>query len=100
MGIPKCYRYLAERWPLINQAIDESTLLPAVDCLYLDTNGLIVRGGLGVRSGRATTPTSSHPHSSPSQHNATHADGVVSKGVTIRDVSITILVRARGLSRV
>ena len=35
MGVPKFYRYLSERYPLVNQAIDESTLLPEIDNLYL-----------------------------------------------------------------
>lgn len=66
MGVPKFYRWLSERYPLINQvradfldglkvqskwtadssrvgrqAIDESTLLPECDNLYLDMNGSI-----------------------------------------------------------
>jgi hypothetical protein len=29
------YRYISERWPLINQAIDDASLLPMADALYL-----------------------------------------------------------------
>lgn len=50
MGVPKFYRWLSERYPLINQAIDETTLLPEYDNLYLDMNGII--------------------------HNATHVSGI------------------------
>ena len=41
MGVPKFYRYVSERYPLVNQAVDESSLLPEVDNLYLDMNGII-----------------------------------------------------------
>jgi 5'-3' exoribonuclease 1 len=41
MGVPKFYRWLSERYPLINQAIGDSTLLPGFDNLYLDMNGII-----------------------------------------------------------
>lgn len=41
MGVPKFFRWLSERYPLINQPIGESTLLPAFDNLYLDSNGII-----------------------------------------------------------
>ena len=39
-GIPKFYRWLSERYPLINQPI-ASTSVPVVDNLYLDMNGII-----------------------------------------------------------
>ena len=38
-GVPKFYRWLSERFPNINQAIGDSTLLPEFDNLYLDMNG-------------------------------------------------------------
>jgi 5'-3' exoribonuclease 1 len=41
MGVPKFYRWLSERYPLINQAITDATLLPVFDNLYLDMNGYI-----------------------------------------------------------
>ena len=41
MGVPKFYRWLSERFPLLNQSIDETTLLPEFDNLYLDMNGII-----------------------------------------------------------
>ena len=41
MGVPKFYRWLSERYPLVNQAIDDQTLLPEFDALYLDSNGII-----------------------------------------------------------
>ena len=36
---PRARRWLSERYPLINQPVDESTLLPEIDNLYLDLNG-------------------------------------------------------------
>lgn len=39
-GIPKFYRWLSERYPLINQPI-ASTHVPIIDNLYLDMNGII-----------------------------------------------------------
>lgn len=41
MGVPKFYHWLSERYPTINQAIGDSTLLPEFDNLYLDMNGII-----------------------------------------------------------
>lgn len=39
-GIPKFYRWLSERFPLVNQAIGSGSL-PEFDNLYLDMNGII-----------------------------------------------------------
>jgi 5'-3' exoribonuclease 1 len=41
MGVPKFYRWLSERYPLINQLISNTTLLPEIDNFYLDMNGII-----------------------------------------------------------
>lgn len=41
MGVPKFYRWLSERYPLINQIIGDSRMLPEFDNLYLDMNGII-----------------------------------------------------------
>ena len=38
MGIPKFYRWLSERYPLISQSI---STIPEIDNLYLDMNGII-----------------------------------------------------------
>ena len=38
MGIPKFYRWLSERYPLIGQSISN---IPEIDNLYLDMNGII-----------------------------------------------------------
>jgi hypothetical protein len=64
MGVPKFYRWLSERAPLINQAIDDETLLPETDNLYLDLNGLI--------------------------HNATHGDGA-SRKISMADVMMAVI---------
>lgn len=40
MGVPRFYRWLSERYPLINEKI-EASAIPAVDNLYLDVNGII-----------------------------------------------------------
>ena len=65
MGVPKFYRWLSERYPLINQAIDESTLIPEVDNLYLDMNGII--------------------------HGATHGNEGVSRKVTEKEVMLSMI---------
>ena len=39
-GIPKFYRWLSERYPLVNQPV-LGTHVPEVDALYLDMNGII-----------------------------------------------------------
>ncbi|KAL8273841.1 hypothetical protein Esti_002164 [Eimeria stiedai] len=40
MGIGRFYRWLSERYPLINEKIDSSSI-PAFDNLYLDMNGIL-----------------------------------------------------------
>ena len=40
MGIPKFYRWISERYPLINQVV-KGSLRPEFDNLYLDMNGII-----------------------------------------------------------
>ena len=43
MGIPKFFRWISERYPLLSQLLanSEIDLLPVVDNLYLDMNGII-----------------------------------------------------------
>jgi len=41
MGVPRFFRWLSERYPLINQTITSNTLPPEFDNLYLDMNGII-----------------------------------------------------------
>lgn len=41
MGVPKFFRFLSERYPLINQTFDETMVPPEFDALYLDMNGII-----------------------------------------------------------
>ena len=43
MGVPKFYRYLSERYPLVNEKLSDVSLMPEVDNLYLDMNGIIHR---------------------------------------------------------
>jgi hypothetical protein len=40
MGVPKFYRWLSERYPMLNQTCDAGTV-PIIDNLYLDMNGVI-----------------------------------------------------------
>lgn len=40
MGIGRFYRWLSERYPLINEEIDASSI-PEFDNLYLDMNGIL-----------------------------------------------------------
>lgn len=39
-GIPKFYRWLSERYPLVNQPVGVAAI-PEFDALYLDMNGII-----------------------------------------------------------
>ncbi|KAI9909683.1 hypothetical protein PsorP6_015100 [Peronosclerospora sorghi] len=41
MGIPRFYRYISERYPLVNQPISDVSLLPEFDAFYLDMNGIV-----------------------------------------------------------
>lgn len=40
-GIPKFYRWLAERYPLLNMSVAATEAPPEMDNLYLDMNGII-----------------------------------------------------------
>lgn len=85
-------RWLSERYPLINQPVEDATLLPEVDNLYLDLNG----EGAG-RCGSARACAASRCHAPPriavatgTIHNATHGDGV-SKKLSEKDVMLSIM---------
>lgn len=41
MGVPKFYRWLSERYPQINMLLSDQSLLPEIDNMYLDMNGII-----------------------------------------------------------
>jgi len=41
MGVPKFYRWLSERYPQINLLLSDRSILPEIDNLYLDMNGII-----------------------------------------------------------
>lgn len=89
MGVPKFYRWLSERYPLINQKIGDASLLPefgtgvrcgalmglscSADNLYLDMNGIL--------------------------HNATHGDAGIEKKKSDRDILLrTYLPEGRALA--
>ena len=40
MGVPKFYRWLSERYPMLNYSCDAGNV-PIIDNLYLDMNGVI-----------------------------------------------------------
>lgn len=40
-GIPKFYRWLSERYPLLNMPVTAAEAPPGIDNLYLDMNGII-----------------------------------------------------------
>ncbi len=40
-GIPKFYRWLSERYPLLNMSVNATEAPPEIDNLYLDMNGII-----------------------------------------------------------
>lgn len=40
-GIPKFYRWLSERYPLLNMSVAATEAPPEIDNLYLDMNGII-----------------------------------------------------------
>lgn len=40
MGIPKFYRYIAQRWPLTSQLVNDN-VIPEFDNLYLDMNSIV-----------------------------------------------------------
>ena len=53
-GIPKFYRWLSERYPLLNQPTDVGET-PVVDNLYLDMNGIIHNCTHGNTPGQTLT---------------------------------------------
>lgn len=40
MGIPKFYRYIAQRWPLASQQVNDN-VIPEFDNMYLDMNSIV-----------------------------------------------------------
>jgi 5'-3' exoribonuclease 1 len=40
-GIPKFYRWLSERYPLLNMPVTATEAPPEIDNIYLDMNGII-----------------------------------------------------------
>lgn len=63
-GIPKFYRWLSERYPLLNQKLTLTEGPPEMDNLYLDMNGII--------------------------HNCTHANRKDLGGVTEEDMMLKV----------
>ena len=47
MGVPNLYRWLSERYPLINRPVDENMPMPEVDNFYLDANGILHKSSHG-----------------------------------------------------
>jgi 5'-3' exoribonuclease 1 len=41
MGVPKFFRWLSERYPRINQVLDDASDAPDIDHLYFDMNGIL-----------------------------------------------------------
>eukprot|EP01114_Cavostelium_apophysatum_P014830 TRINITY_DN3939_c0_g1_i1.p1 TRINITY_DN3939_c0_g1~~TRINITY_DN3939_c0_g1_i1.p1 ORF type:complete len:1028 (+),score=267.90 TRINITY_DN3939_c0_g1_i1:154-3237(+) len=41
MGVPKFFRWLSERYPLVNQVVGSNSFPPEFDNFYLDMNGII-----------------------------------------------------------
>lgn len=52
MGIPKFYRWLSERYPLVNQPVKLAGC-PEMDNFYLDMNGIIHTASHGNDSSKA-----------------------------------------------
>jgi hypothetical protein len=70
MGVPNLYRWLSERYPLINRAVDETMPMPEVDNFYLDANGILhksTHGDAGVQGAREPVPSPESPPR-PSHH--------------------------------
>eukprot|EP00178_Gracilaria_changii_P013512 TRINITY_DN381_c0_g1_i11.p1 TRINITY_DN381_c0_g1~~TRINITY_DN381_c0_g1_i11.p1 ORF type:complete len:598 (+),score=74.27 TRINITY_DN381_c0_g1_i11:104-1897(+) len=63
MGVPKFYRYISERYPLINASL-RTNHAPRIDNLYLDMNGIIHNcarftpgnGGIDTKRYHSATP--------------------------------------------
>ena len=51
MGVPKFYRWLSERYPMLNYSCDAGNV-PIIDNLYLDMNGVIHNCSHGAGTGR------------------------------------------------
>eukprot|EP01103_Thecamoeba_quadrilineata_P015656 TRINITY_DN5010_c0_g5_i2.p1 TRINITY_DN5010_c0_g5~~TRINITY_DN5010_c0_g5_i2.p1 ORF type:complete len:1677 (+),score=317.46 TRINITY_DN5010_c0_g5_i2:59-5089(+) len=75
MGIPKFFRWLSERYPLINIRISD-TLIPQFDNLYLDMNGIL--------------HTCSHPNDS-SVHEAMSEQEIISRTFQYLDKIVQIV---------
>ena len=57
MGVPNLYRWLSERYPLINRPVDESLPMPECDNFYLDANGILQVEASEKSSGKKETIT-------------------------------------------
>ena len=73
MGVPKFYRWLSERYPMLNHTCDAGTV-PIIDNLYLDMNGVIHNCSHGAGTDANTRMTEDEIcllYTSPSPRDAT-----------------------------
>ena len=68
MGVPNLYRWLSERYPLINRPVDETMPMPEVDNFYLDANGILHKSTHGDAGARTTSRHSNPIDPAPCPH--------------------------------
>ena len=74
MGVPKFYRWLSERYPMLNYSCDAGNV-PIIDNLYLDMNGVIHNCSHGAGTDVNTRMTEEEvrvTHARRAKHDSTH----------------------------